>query len=315
MAYASTLSTLLFLLLLLDTACVPASQEAHTPPPLAEAFAYEQTDVNFTVDSSWQQAGILIQDISYPSYQPDHGLLKAYLIQPLHTTAPTAGVLFFHWLGEPHGDRTQFLDEATALAQQGVTSLLLQGYFPWREQPTDGPTDRQHVVDQTIDARRSLDLLLAQPEVDPQRVAYVGHDYGAMYGAILSGLEERIRAYVLITGMGTFSDWSLKYWPHTATAGEAHYRQALASVDPEQFVAQAAPAALLFQFAQHDIYISHDVANAFYEIASQPKTQLWYNAPHDMDLEAARRDRHLWLQPHLNLAPFPTEVVQTLLSP
>ena len=38
-----------------------------------------------------------------------------------------------------------------------------------------------------IDMRRGVDLLLARRDVDPRRIAYVGHSYNANVGALLSG--------------------------------------------------------------------------------------------------------------------------------
>jgi len=43
---------------------------------------------------------------------------------------------------------------------------------------------------------------LAQPGVDPTRIAYVGHDFGAMYGCILLALDHRISYGVLMAGAG-----------------------------------------------------------------------------------------------------------------
>lgn len=56
-----------------------------------------------------------------------------------------------------------------------------------------------------IDLRRALDLLLAQPGADPKRIAFVGHDYGSMHGAILAGVDRRPQSYVLLTPTGSFS--------------------------------------------------------------------------------------------------------------
>ena len=70
------------------------------------------------------------------------------------------------------------------------------------------------VIDQTIEVRRALDLLLSQPQVDAKRLAFVGHDYGAIFGGIVAGVEKRVKACVLMAGMGNFSDWSLRpsFW-------------------------------------------------------------------------------------------------------
>ena len=204
-------------------------------------------------------------------------------------------MLFFHWLGNIKSDRTEFLDEALALGKQGIASLLIQGYFPWLEEPTEGQMDRQQIIDQTIEVRRAVDLLLSQSKVDKRRIGFVGHDYGSMFGALVSGVDKRLKTFIFVAGMGSFSDWSLKYWSGPSKNGAEAYKQALRDVDPIAYVFYAAPAALFFQFANNDKFISKDVANAFFAVASKPKQVKWYDATHDMNVEEARKDRREWL--------------------
>ena len=246
--------------------------------------------------------GVVITDIEYPSFKDQHGRIKAYLVKPTGL-GTFAGVLFFHWLGETKADRTEFLDDAIELARLGTVSVLFDGFFPWKEAPQDGSKDLQQVVDQTIEVRRALDLLLAQPDVDPKRVGFVGHDYGAMFGAINSGLDKRVKAYVLMAGLGNFSDWSLKYWPATAKTGADAYRQKVSQVDPIRFVDGAAPAALLFQFSNKDKYITRDAAEQFFQAASEPKAIKWYDTDHQLGSDAVTRDRVAWLTEQLGLTP------------
>jgi dienelactone hydrolase len=249
--------------------------------------------------------GVAVHDITYAAHDPQYGFpvkgrMSAYLVIP-SGTGPFAGVVFMHWLGQPNGNRSEFLEEAVTLAHKGVVSLLVEGVFPWHESPSSYEADQVQVISQVIELRRALDVLLSQPEIDPQRIGYVGHDYGAMFGAILAGVDNRIKTYVLMAGMGNFSDWSLKYWPATGSKGVDAYREAMATVDPIGYIKHATPATLLFQFAQHDRYISEVAALQFYEAGSSPKQVQWYNTSHSLNTDDDRRDRSAWLTSQLGL--------------
>lgn len=284
-------------------------------PNAEDLFAYDRnTPVDLKEVGQTEANGVLVRDIEYAAYASRHGRIKAYLVKP-QGKGPFAGILFFHWLGNEKSDRTQFLDEAKSLARQGAVSLLIQGFFPWVEQPTNAKADRQQVIDQTIEVRRALDLLLSQPEVDPKRIGYVGHDYGAMFGSIASGVDKRVKTYVLIAGMGNFGDWSLKYWPVTAAGGAETYRQTMKEVDPIQHISRAAPASLLFQFSNNDKFISKQVAQEFFGAAKEPKRAMWYDTTHEMVIDAALKDRHDWLTKQLGLtAPGSSQTNNELLS-
>ena len=292
----------LFLALVSTSIASQSSQKSGDAAP--PSFAYNRSaPLDLKEESAREQDNVLIRDVNYAPYAPGsgRGRIKAYIVRP-SGKGPFAGVLFFHWLGEPNGDRNEFLNEAVALAKQGTVSVLIQGYFPWAVEPADAPTDRKRVVEETIEVRRALDLLLSQPQVDRKRIGYVGHDYGAMYGAIVAGVEKRVKTYVFIAGMGSFSDWSLKYWTEPIKKGAGTYMSGMDPVDPIHHVSRAAPAALLFQFSSNDKYIPKPTAKAFYDDASKPKQILWYETDHALNIEAARKDRRDWLARRLRLA-------------
>lgn len=297
-------------LLLLVNLLTPCSTSTATTPPTpkskdetARLFAYNRS-VAFDLHevSAKEQDGVVIRDVDYAAYSSQRGRIKAYLVEPAGK-GRFAGILFFHWYGTPNGNRNQFLDEASALARQGTTSLLIQGYFPWAVPPVDAQTDRQRVIDETIEVRRALDLLLSRPNVDRKRIGYVGHDYGAMYGAINAGVDKRVKTYILIAGIGSFSNWSLDYWLEASPApAKEAYRQALKPIDPITQIAHAKPASLLFQFANSDEHIKREAAIAFSDAANAPKQVKWYDGKHELNVEAARVDRREWLTRQLGLA-------------
>jgi dienelactone hydrolase len=264
-------------------------------------FDYDRkTDYQVHTDSVFYRDHVEIRDISFVSCNPVHGRIKAYVVIP-EGKPPYAGIIFFHWLGTPDGNRNEFLDEAVEFAGHSTLSVLIQGYFPWIESPVAGDADRQQVIDQTTDLRRAMDIMFAQPGVDPARTAFVGHDYGAMFGSIMAGVDKRVKACVLVAGMGNFGDWSLKYWKKTAGAGAETYRKALEPVDPIQFISHASPTSLFFQFAGQDIYISKNMAMEFFTAASESKSAKWYDTGHEMNTPEVKHDRMEWIKLQLDI--------------
>jgi hypothetical protein len=267
----------------------------------AGMFSYDtKADYLISEDSAFYKNNILIRCISFISCNPVHGRVKAYLVMP-SSQPPYAGIIYFHWLGRPKGNRDEFLDEAVEMADHSVLSILIQGYFPWTEQPVSGAKDKQQVIDQTIDLRRTIDILLMQPGIENDRIAFIGHDYGAMFGSIMAGIDKRVFACVLVTGMGNFGDWSLKYWKKPSEEGAGTYRKLLAPVDPIGYISEAHPTALFFQFANKDIYISKETALQFFNAASELKSAKWYDTEHEMMIPEVRKDRIEWVKKQLGI--------------
>src|SRR6266852_494594 len=127
-----------------------------------------------------------VYDITYAS--PKGGVVPAYLVVP-RGRGPFAAVVWGHWYwgNSSMRNRRQFLDEAIVLAQAGVVSLLTDGPVarPGHIESND-PLDERVATDflqQVIDMRRGVDVLLARRDVDPKRIAFVGHSYKAGIGA------------------------------------------------------------------------------------------------------------------------------------
>jgi dienelactone hydrolase len=163
-------------------------------------------------------------------------------------------------------------------------------------------TDYDDAIHQVIDLRRALDILVAQPEVDPERIAYVGHDFGAMYGSVLMAVDKRPMAYVFIAGASNFNKWMLFGVP-SDTPGLDAYKARMDEFAPTRFVALAAPAPILFQFAQADQYVPREDAQVFYDAASEPKEMKQYRTGHAMmDLPEIQADRLDFLRQQFDLS-------------
>src|SRR5262245_21945099 len=157
--------------------------QAQTP-----SFDYDRSK---QLDIVYERNVALVQDFTYA--QLDGTRNAATLVTPLDArsaaTKPAPAVLFLHWYEPPRptSNRTEFLAEAIELANSGVVSLLVdtpwtkEGWFPAR----DASKDYEFTVQMTKNVRRALDVLLqARNKIDTTRVAIVGHDFGAMWGAL-----------------------------------------------------------------------------------------------------------------------------------
>ncbi|MGA2600822.1 MAG: hypothetical protein ABSH09_27965 [Bryobacteraceae bacterium] len=293
--------------------CFPVILNAQSFEELAHHFDYDSAlplDVQETNVS--EHSGVQVHDIGYAS--PLGGRVPAYLVVPARE-GHFAAILFGHWMmkGSPYRNRTEFLDEAVLLARAGAVSLLIDTPFvrPGFVEEKDLLASAQQAAEvsrqQIVDLRRGLDLLLARPDIDPKRIAYVGHSFDAHVGAILAGVDKRIQSFVLMSG--AYSDEELF---HSNQPDVKKYRKQLGDEkirtffreygwdDPIHYVSHSSPAAVFLQFASSDQ--SRQVAKTYYDAFGDPKKIAIYDATHALDA-AARHDRVDWLVRRLSLRP------------
>ena len=227
----------------------------------------------------------------------------AELIRP-EGQEPCAAIFYVHWYEpeSPDSNRGQFVVEAREMAKRGAACLLIEtmwsdpDFFPKRTQEDDP----QNSVQQVVDMRRAMDFLLAQPGIDSERFAYVGHDFGGMYGVLAGGLDKRPTHYVIMAATPRFPDWYLYAPKLEGQAREAFIRQ-MAEIDPITHVGKLAPSPILFQFATDDFHVPRERAEEFFAAAGEPKEMRWYQAGHGLN-DGATHERMAWLISSLSLS-------------
>jgi dienelactone hydrolase len=245
-------------------------------------------------------APVIVQSVQVPV--PGQRPVLAYLVRPSGSLKPgsQAGILFLHWLGQIHSDRSEFLAEASELASQGAVSLLPQGIFPWEAAPTGKPRDVTTIRRQLAAFRACLHWLAARSYVDRARTAVVGHDYGAMYGALLANSDPAVHAAVLATPDATWGHWFVKYWLGFTGQRAAKYKALFAGLQPVRHVSRLGPHEL-FQWAGQDVFVSAQVRREFARQAPQAQVKLYKTADHQLT-DAAQADRDTFLEHQLGLA-------------
>ena len=256
------------------------------------------------VDVKLDASKATVQQLTYA--QLDGTRNAATLVVPAAAaTAPRPAILFLHWYGPPNptSNRTQFLPEAIELAAAGVVSLLVD--TPWSQErwfsSRDSAKDYEFSVQMAKDVRRAIDVLLAQPNIDKTRIALVGHDFGAMWGALAVASDPRVTHFAYAAGTSSFTDWYL-YTPKREGAERDAFVAKLAPLDPIAHLPKIAPRPVLLQFGTKDEHVKNDAAKAQAEAAKEPKTvKMYENAGHELTYQA-RLDRLAWLREQFKLS-------------
>lgn len=217
---------------------------------------------------------------------------------------PLAAILYVHWY-EPESissHRTQFDEEAKELARAGAVCLSIETLWSDRDffLKRTQEDDMQNSMEEVVNIRRAVDLLLSQPNVDPKRFAYVGHDFGGMYGILAGSLDQRPTHYVIMASTPRFPDWYL-YLPKLEGELRETFIRQMAEIDPITHVPNLSPASVFFQFGTDDFHVPKERAEEFSAAAKEPREMNWYEAQHGLN-EAATQDRKTWLKQSLGLA-------------
>jgi dienelactone hydrolase len=251
--------------------------------------------------------GVTVHSISYAS--PKGGEVPALLVIP-KGGGPFPGVIVQHGLPST---KENVLPVGIDLARTGAVAMLIDAPFNRPQQGTvrgdlsGTPKDRDEQIQLIIDLRRAVDLLVARPDVDADRLAYVGVSYGAAMGGLLAGVEDRIKAYVLAVGDGGlvshFTGPKDPQPPQSMSAEDwERWLAAMRPIEPINFIGRAAPAALLFQAGTKDELVPPADARRYQQAASQPKEVRWYEAGHELNC-TAREDMMAWLARHIRIDP------------
>jgi dienelactone hydrolase len=186
------------------------------------------------------------------------------------------------------------VDQA-ALARMDIASLAIcppDGRAPFVDlDPARAVDDIKGNARYVVDLRRALDLLETLPQVDGKRIGFVGESWGGATGALLAGVDRRIKAYVL-----TYAGGSIRGLPP---------RLVTELQDPAEYIAHSRGAAFLFQYTKEDFddgcFAPRRIA-AMFAAAPKPKLFKWVPGGHGemfSSAQGASRFHREWLEKYL----------------
>src|SRR5262245_10793460 len=253
----------------------------------------EQKDVN-------DRNGIRIYWVSFTVKKGNRA--DGILIVPQGSDKRRPGIIWMH-----SGGPFFWFSDALLMAQTGAISLIVSPKFGSPDLPA--AQYRDVMIGAVISIRRAVDLLGARSDVDPGKIGYVGHSFGALMGAVAVAVDKRFKAAVFEVGLPGMSyhlrnspvGWAVDHRKMLGSELEP-YLKVISPVDAIHYVGHLSPTSLLFQSARLDPGVSEKESLEFYNAASEPKQLKWYNATHELtDIEAIS-DRARFLAKELKLS-------------
>ncbi len=137
-----------------------------------------------------------------------------------------------------------------------------------------GLVNPEQVMHYCGDYSRAIDFLAARPDVDKDRLGYVGISWGAITGITFVAYDPRIKAMGSMVGGGNFIG---SYSPEAA---EKAASEVSTSSDPVYHVARIAPRPILFINVTKDQLIAKPWAESLHKAAGAGSKVVWLEADH-----------------------------------
>jgi len=208
--------------------------------------------------------------------------IPAMLYIPKKAT-PASPVPCVFWLHGYSGNKKIDKDILSLMAYYGYAVMSLDAqYHGERKKPTkdmyslDLVQNRYAFAQTIIDHRRALDLVETIAEIDSDRIGLLGGSMGAILGALLAGVDDRIKAAVLVGGGGDWAEMikgsDLKPSDPIRKYLRDNYQlvdRLLGPVDPINLIHRAC--AVQMHHGTEDITVPYATGLALFDRAVEPK--------------------------------------------
>ncbi len=257
------------------------------------AYSYDQAPLNATVEQVGDEDDWKVEKITYAAGYGNERAIS-YLFLPKKGKAPYQTVLFFP------GSNALLLRKFAVYPTAAIDGILRSGravIYPiykstyergdgWESDVPDTSNNwRDHVVMWVKDASRALDYVDSRTDLDHAKIAYYGYSWGAVMGAIIPAVDQRIKVNVL-------------------ALGGMEYSQSLPEVDKINFLSRVKQPTLMLN-GHYDFFFPVDSTQMpFYNLLGPKKDQkkrIQYETGHNIPRNELIKETlnwfDLWLGP------------------
>jgi dienelactone hydrolase len=126
------------------------------------------------------------------------------------------------------------------------------------------------------DYSRAVDYLVSRPDVQDNRIAYVGISWGAITGVTFVAHDPRVKAMGSMVGGGNFLGLAGVFSGKNGDDSGAD----VVSIDPARHVGQIAPRPLLLLNVTRDQLVPRPFAEALHKAAGEGSKKVWLETDH-----------------------------------
>ena len=240
--------------------------------------------------------GVVVQDVSYAS---GADRVEGYLVSPSSTGGKLPAVVFLHGAG---GDREEQLGTAVKLAKRGAVALTITGPSGTKTPPPGATVEELvrwqggTIADDVIAARKAFDVLADDDRVDSDRLGLVGWSMGGRLAALVAGVDDRVRATVLMSAGAAPVD---AYVQGAPAEFQDVVREVLQPIDPLTRIDDA-KGAVLIQAGRRDSIVPRAALEAVIAAAPKGTKVEWYPTDHALN-DRAESDRLNWVASELGI--------------
>lgn len=195
-------------------------KETPVPDPIfavyKEQFAYDKTELNARIESSNVSENWIHERVTMDAAYGNERLI-AHLFLPKNVSPPYQTVIYFPGTGPLRQQSSENIESyfefpvfLSFIVKNGRALLfpVYKGTFERQDYALtltiiNGESSHRYtewVIQLVKDFRKSIDYLETREEIDHNRLAYYGMSWGALMGAIIPAVEERLKVSVLISG-------------------------------------------------------------------------------------------------------------------
>ncbi|MDI6810459.1 MAG: acetylxylan esterase [archaeon] len=217
--------------------------------PLETTDEYTLNEVRFT-SRDMQIAGLL----RMPQVPQGNGILGVVLLPGATVTKEGEQGLATYLCSLGYASITLDQRNLGVIDMQGDLQIFLNG---------EEPTEHKMVHD----ARAAAEVLRNQPEIDPERIVYVGGSNGARFAIIACALDPKARGVIAISTCGYGIDAAIASGKLNDPDQIRFYR----SIDPETYLSKIPPRKFVMIHSVNDTIIPYKSAEQTYAKAFEPK--------------------------------------------